>query len=177
MVIIPLWVLSPKATAHQVFVEVANESGWSIGVAVLLNQVNYLYCILGSDTAVHISEEVGDASHVVPRTMWWSYILNFFLAIVTLITMLFTWGPVEDVMNADIPYLLLVTNTGSNGVALMILIVLMILIYIGNITLLATVSRETWAFARDRGFPFSNWITKVRHVHAGHANTETDIIC
>lgn len=50
MVIIPLWVLSPKASAHDVFVQLTNESGWSIGVALLLQQVNSLYCILGSDT-------------------------------------------------------------------------------------------------------------------------------
>lgn len=161
MVIIPLWVLCPKATADQVFKEFYNESGWNMGVAVLLNQVNSLYCILGSDTAVHISEEVADASLVVPRTMWWSYVLNFVLALVTVITMLFCWGPVDNAANADIPYLLLVANTGNNGVALMILVVLLLLIYIGNITLLATVSRETWAFARDRGFPFSTWITKA----------------
>lgn len=102
--------------------------------------------------------------------MWWSYILNFILSMVTVVTMLFTWGPVEDAIDADIPYLLLVTSTGNKGVALMILIVLFILIYIGNITLLATVSRETWAFARDRGFPFSDWITKVSslHLHSVH---------
>jgi len=162
MIIIPLWVLSPKASASDVFLQFSNESGWSMGAAVLLCQVNSLYCILGSDTAVHISEEVADASLVVPRTMWWSYLWNFAIALITLVTMLFCWGPVEDAIAADIPYLVLFTNTGNAGVALMCLIILLLLIYVGNITLLATVSRETWAFARDRGFPFSDWITQVQ---------------
>lgn len=47
-----------------------------------------MYCNLGSDSVVHISEEVGDASLVVPRAMWWSYIGNVLAGIVMLITML-----------------------------------------------------------------------------------------
>jgi hypothetical protein len=31
---------------------------------------------------------------------------------------------------------------------------------------LATASRKTWAFARDRGFPLSEWITKMDHKQA-----------
>src|SRR2546429_9005938 len=31
---------------------------------------------------------------------------------------------------------------------------------------LATASRQTWVFARDRGFPFSEWITKMDHKRA-----------
>ena len=47
-----------------------------------------MYCNLGSDSVVHISEEVENASLVVPRAMWWSYIGNVLVGIVTLITML-----------------------------------------------------------------------------------------
>jgi choline transport protein len=31
---------------------------------------------LGSDSAVHIAEEVEDASRNVPLAMWWSFVLN-----------------------------------------------------------------------------------------------------
>jgi len=79
--------------------------------------------------------------------------------------MLFTWGPIDDALNADTPYLILFQNVPV-GVALLMLIVIFILIYIGNVTTLATVSRQTWAFARDRGFPFSSWITKMDHKRA-----------
>ena len=57
------------------------------------------------------------------------------------------------------------------GVAIFLLVILLILIYIGNITLLATVSRETWAFARDKGFPFSNWIAKMDRKRSIPANS------
>ena len=75
--------------------------------------------------------------------------------------MLFGIGSLEDTLTATTPYLNLFVNTGSTGVALMLTIVLLLLIFLGNITTLATVSRELWAFSRDRGFPFSNWISRV----------------
>ena len=60
VVIIPLWVLAPKELCLTMCsLSFVNDSGYSnMGTAVLLNQVYSLYCILGSDTAVHISEEV-----------------------------------------------------------------------------------------------------------------------
>lgn len=76
--------------------------------------------------------------------------------------MLFGIGSLEDTLNADTPYLNLFLNTGSMGMALALTIILLVLIYAGNITTLATVSRELWAFSRDKGFPFSRWISRVR---------------
>lgn len=73
----------------------------------------------------------------------------------------------ETVLESDAPYLQLFTNTGSKGVALALTIVLFLLIYSGNITALATSSREVWAFSRDKGFPFSKPISRMnkkRHV-------------
>lgn len=161
-VIIPLLILAPKNSAKEVFTVFVNESGYSsMGTAILLNQVFSLYCILGSDTAVHISEEVADAGLVVARCILWSYLLNSTLALGTVFTILFCFGPLDDAINADIPYLHLFLNMNNPAVATFVLIVILILIYVGNITGLATVSREAWAFARDKGFPFSRWISKM----------------
>jgi len=89
VVVIPLLVLCPKNSAHEVFVEFTDQSGFgNMGLAYLTCQVFVIYCNLGSDSVVHISEEVEDASLVVPRVMWWSYVGNTVLGIVTLITML-----------------------------------------------------------------------------------------
>ena len=121
----------------------------------------------GSDSVVHISEEVQDASLVVPQVMWWSYILNVFLGIVALITMLFCIGPLEDAIASEIPYLALFLNTGSQALAEVLIVGLFIIIFSGNVTALATTSREVFAFARDKGFPFSHWLSRMeqkRHV-------------
>lgn len=121
----------------------------------------------GSDSVVHISEEVENASWTVPRVMWWSYVLNAGLGIVALVTMLFCIGTLDQATSAESPYLQLFLNTGSNALAMALLVLLFILIFSGNITALATASREVFAFARDKGFPFSTWLGRIelkRHI-------------
>lgn len=81
VVIIALWACAPKASAKDVFITFPAQNGWDLGAALLLTQVNSFYCILGSDTAVHISEEVRDAGMIVPRCMLWSYVPNFVMAL------------------------------------------------------------------------------------------------
>jgi amino acid transporter len=93
--------------------------------------------------------------------MWWSYIMNVGMGIVMLITMLFCIGTLDEALNAEIPYLQLFINTGSNSVAFVLTILLLLLVFSGNITALATTSREVFAFSRDRGFPFSRWLSKI----------------
>lgn len=69
--------------------------------------------------------------------------------------MLFYLGDLDTAINFDAPYLILFQNTGSTAVALTLMIILLILVFAGNITALATTSREIWAFSRDKGFHFS----------------------
>ncbi|KAH8665012.1 amino acid transporter-like protein [Tricladium varicosporioides] len=162
--IITILSLAPKNSAKQVFTEVVNNSGWeNMGASLLIAQVSVLYCNLGSDSAVHISEEVENASINVPRAMWWSFILNVVMGIAMLLTMLFCIGNLDIAINADAPYLILFENTGSKGLTLFLLTLLLVLVFAGNVTALATTSRELFAFARDKGFPFSTWISKMNH--------------
>ena len=93
--------------------------------------------------------------------MWWSYLLNLTLGIIILVTMLFCIGPLDAALESETPYLALFNNTGSNAVSLALLVIIFLLIFSGNITCLATASREMWAFSRDHGFPFSHWISKM----------------
>ena len=64
-------------------------------------------------------------------------------------------------IDSNVPYLLLFNNTGSIALSVILNVILFVLIYAGNITALATCAREMWAFARDRGLPFSSWIGKM----------------
>lgn len=159
--IVPLWVMAPKASASEIFTSFSATDGWDIGTACLVTQVAVLYCNLGSDSIVHIAEEVTDSSLTVPRVMWWAYVMNTLLGIVVLITMLFCIGSLEDAIDAEAPYLQLFLNTGSEAVAYVLLVLLFLLIYSGNVTCLATAARELFAFSRDKGFPFSRWLSKM----------------
>lgn len=69
-VLIVLWILSPKNSAHTVFTNFQNEGAWStIGLSVLVGQVTTIYGLVGSDGAAHMVEETKDASIIVPRCM------------------------------------------------------------------------------------------------------------
>ncbi|KAG4030484.1 hypothetical protein MFRU_012g02170 [Monilinia fructicola] len=162
--IVPLWAMAPKNSAYSVFLDVVHNGGWSnTGASCLIAQIGVLYCSLGSDCAVHISEEVEDASINVPRAMWWSYIFNVLLGFITLVTMFFCIGPLDAAIASPAPYLVLFRNTGSVALSTVLTAILLILIFSGNITALATTSRELWAFSRDNGFPFSTWISQMNH--------------
>ena len=121
-----------------------------------------------------IAEEVEDASLVVPRCMWWSYVLNVSMGIAILITMLFCIGDLNDAINSPAPYLSLFNNTGSLRVAMMLTVVIFLLIFVGTFTALATTAREAWAFSRDQGFPFSKWISQVKSSAKGPADGVLD---
>lgn len=101
VVMIPLVVLCPKNSAYDVFLDFQDSSGWNnMGTAFLISQVYVMYCNLGSDSVVHISEEVENASLTVPRVMIWSYVGNVVLGIGMLVTMLFCLGPLDGVVSA-----------------------------------------------------------------------------
>jgi amino acid transporter len=100
VITIVLLVLCPKNGAADVFLTFTNDSGYeSLGATILTSQVYILFCILGSDSVSHISEEVHDASVNVPRAMWWSYVGNNTCGLIMLVVFLFCIGPIENVVS------------------------------------------------------------------------------
>jgi amino acid transporter len=85
------------------------------------------------------------------------------MAIILLITYLFSIESVDDALNdpSGYPFIYVFTtavNTaGVNGLTIMILI----LVIAANISWNASTARQTFAFARDNGLPFSKWIGHI----------------
>ena len=76
-ILIPLWVLAPKAPASEVFGSFSNFGGWpSVGTACIVGQLTAVGAVGRSDSAAHMSEEVSNASLVVPRIMMTTIFLN-----------------------------------------------------------------------------------------------------
>jgi choline transport protein len=68
-IIIPLWVLAPKAPASEVFGGFNDFGGWgSIGAACFVGTVAAAGSFGGSDAAAHLSEETRDASKSVRKS-------------------------------------------------------------------------------------------------------------
>ena len=54
-IIIPLWVLAPRASADVVFTELSNAGGWSTtGTAVMIGMSGTIASLAGFDCAVHM---------------------------------------------------------------------------------------------------------------------------
>ncbi|RBR18918.1 uncharacterized protein FIESC28_05840 [Fusarium coffeatum] len=124
-VMIPLWVLCDKNNASDVFTQFTDQSGWdNMGFAYISSQIYVLWCCFGSDSIVHLSEEVKNASIIVPRAIWWSYVGNVCFGFVMLITMLFCIGPLDPVIASDWPFITLFDRTGSQSLNLFFNVIL-----------------------------------------------------
>lgn len=76
-VLIPLWTLAPRLPASEVFGTITNLGGWSSnGLAFMVGLLTPVYTLLGADAAVHMAEEVKDASLTLPKAIMTSAVVN-----------------------------------------------------------------------------------------------------
>ncbi|KAF2248464.1 GABA permease-like protein [Trematosphaeria pertusa] len=183
VIIIVLWVLSPRATAKVTFTQFTNGGGWnSMGLALMVGQISAIYACICSDATAHMAEEVKDAGKTVPRAMLGSYLLNGALGLVFLVSYMFMMTDVETALEdaTGYPHIWVfnqLRNVSPGGVVALNVIPT-VLIFAGTLSFNLSTSRQTWALARDKGLPFSGWIGKVDpklHVPA-NAVTVTCII-
>ncbi|PIG69434.1 amino acid permease [Aspergillus arachidicola] len=96
-IIIPLWVLAPRRSAQQVFTEFNNGGGWnSAGTATLVGFSTTITALIGYDCAVHMSEEIKDASETLPKAMITSVLINDCAGFLMLVTICFTLGDIDE---------------------------------------------------------------------------------
>jgi choline transport protein len=164
-VLIPLWVLAPRSDPSDVFTQFLNLGGWSTnGLAFMVGLLSPIYTLIGADSAVHMSEEIKDASLVLPKAIMWAASLNGTLGFVMVITFCFTIGDIMAALGSQTgyPFIQVFFNaTQSNAATSIMTAILIVNITSACISTVATVSRQTWSFARDRGLPFSSIIGYV----------------
>ncbi len=165
-VLIPLWVLAPRNSAKMVFTQFENLGGWPTqGLSFMVGLLTSVYGLLGADSAVHMSEEIRDASIVLPRATMWSIVVNGAFGWVMIITFAFTAGNPLYIVDSKTGYPFIqgfYNATGSKiGTSVMVAIII-INTTSSVISTLATVSRQLWSFGRDRGLPCSSFLAHVR---------------
>ncbi|KAF1917448.1 amino acid permease-domain-containing protein [Ampelomyces quisqualis] len=163
-IIIVFWVLSPRNSAEVTFTKLINGGGWSsIGLTLMVGQLSAIYACICSDSAAHMSEEIKDAGKTVPKAMIGAYLMNGSLGIVFLVSYMFMITDVEAALNdvTGYPHIWVFSQTVSAGGVAALNTIPIVLIFAGTLTYNLSTSRQTWAFARDRGLPFSGWIGTV----------------
>ncbi|KAL8997684.1 MAG: hypothetical protein Q9169_003091 [Polycauliona sp. 2 TL-2023] len=165
-IIIPLLAMAPKNDARTALLVVSNNGGWSsTGTSFMIGLLTALSSMMGFDCAVHMAEEVKDASRTLPKAILWGASINAILGYLAVFTLCFTMTDIDRLITSETgsPFLQLFYDvTKSNaGTAVMAAIIIITLI-MAVVSEVATASRQIWAFARDDGLPFSSVLRRVR---------------
>ncbi|KAG7004278.1 hypothetical protein G7Y79_00026g058620 [Physcia stellaris] len=144
-----------RHTAEYVFLQQTVESGWTnTFVAWNIGMLTCTWSFTGFDGALHMSEEVRKAKHAVPRALFWTIALNGIMAYGMVLALLFASGSLTDVLESSLPVLVILQNlTGSTKATTALVCGLFIISYCVGLASIASVSRLTWAWARDGGLP------------------------
>jgi hypothetical protein len=165
IVIIVLWTLAPRNNTHDAFLQFSNNGGYPTdGLSFMVGLLPLTLCLLGFDSQVHMAEETEDSARSIPRTIMYSTYINAFLGFLMVITLMFTWGDMADIADSAYgwPFLTIFYNTTGSKAATIAMAMLIIFPLTGSvIACVATASRQTWAFARDNGVPFSATVSHV----------------
>ena len=120
-----------------------------------------------------MAEEVGDAAIVVPKAMIWSFAINIPFTFGMVISYLYCLKSIPDALSdpTGFPFIYVFRQaTGSAGGTTGLTVVILILITMITTSAMASTSRQTFAFARDRGLPLGGWIGAVNERLRAPAN-------
>ena len=112
-----------------------------------------------------IAEELKDASYSLPRAILWGVGLNTVLGYMVVITLCFIMTDTEGLLasTTGFPFIQLFYDVTQSLVATDIMSVIILIDLVSAvISEIATASRQIWSFARDDGFPFSDFLKQVR---------------
>lgn len=107
-----------------------------------------------------MSEECQGAGVSVARTMFWTVLGNGAMGFTALIAFIFAIPSVSGALNdpSGFPLVYALNLRFDSGVVLGFLFLNWLVLMVSNVAYQASVSRQTFAFARDGGLPFSGCV-------------------
>ncbi|KAK4235170.1 amino acid/polyamine transporter I [Achaetomium macrosporum] len=166
-VVISITVLACASPNYQsgrfVYGNFLNETGWPDGVAWLLGLLQGAFGLAGFDATVHMIEEIPRPQLQGPRIMLYCIGIGMFTGFVFLSCLLFVVADIEAAIDASAGPLLQIfmDATKSRAGSTCLLMFPLVCMLFTTTTLMTTSSRMSYAFARDRGMPFSSVFAKV----------------
>lgn len=184
--IVVLVSLAPKSEAQSVFeTNSFGLSGWdNEGVQWCVGLLSAVFPLGGFDGVLHMSkslfmfffqytfltrigDEVKDAPRKVPLSMIYGLAINGAMAFIFMLALLFCLGDPETTLNTPTGYPIIQVAYSATGSKAATIVLCSFIIWNGMIAMfssLASVSRLTWAFARDKGLPFSSFFSLVSYL-------------
>lgn len=111
-----------------------------------------------------MAEEVEDAAITVPRSMIATVIINGPMGFGVLLAILFSMGSIDKSLASPTGYAIIeiVYNATESKTATSAIVSIMVAMFIfATVGIMASSSRLTWAFARDKGLPLSGFFAKI----------------
>src|SRR4051794_20512556 len=111
-----------------------------------------------------MSEEVRNPSVVIPKILVQTIMINGGLSFVFVLVLLFCIGDVKAALNTPTGFpiiQILYQATGSVRAATAMMSLITVIGLTSTLGVVASVSRLTWAFARDGGLPYSEFFAHV----------------
>lgn len=156
-ILIPLTYMADHKSSKEVFKDFVNSGGFPTdGLAFFVGMTGCVFAFAGGDAAVHMAEEVGNATVAIPRAILLSVLINGILGFTMLIATLFCMGDVDKAINTPTGYPFIeifYQATDSISGTLGMSSILLIIAICSVIGMLAATSRQFWSFARDRAVP------------------------
>lgn len=118
--------------------------------------------LAGGDAAAHMAEESRNAPKILPKAMIWSIVTNGVMGLILLITFLYTMGDITVALQSPtgLPLVEVFRNAiGSDSGATAIVSMITSLIIAAHHAVMACASRQLFAFARDKGVPYHQWVS------------------
>ncbi|KAI0137522.1 amino acid permease [Xylariales sp. AK1849] len=166
-VIISITILACKAPTYQsgefVYGSFINQVGWPDGLAWLLGLLQGAFALTGFDGVVHMIEEIPEPHIQGPRIMVYCIGIGMGSGFVFLSCLLFCINNLDDVIDSAAGPLLQIFMDATNNKAgsTCLLMFPLVCMLFTTTSIMATSSRMSYAFARDRGLPFSSVFAKV----------------
>lgn len=146
--VVILWVMGPRA-GTDTFSQFTDDYGWgNKGLATLVSLIGPMTTYLGrysnipftvlrpnltrcSDSAVHLAEELKDASYILPRAMVAAAVINYVLGFTMTITFMFNLGSITKAVNDPtgqpwVAVILRITHSRAAAIVLTILMIFMV---------------------------------------------------
>ncbi|PFH57108.1 hypothetical protein XA68_15500 [Ophiocordyceps unilateralis] len=141
-----------------------NDVGWPDGVAWMLGLLQGSFALTGYDATAHMIEEMPDPQRHGPRVMLYAVLIGVVTGFFFVSCLLFCVQDVQQVVNAPYGPLLQIYVDATKSVAgsVCLVVIPIISVVFTTVTLLSVTSRMIYAFARDRGMPFSSVFARVQ---------------
>ncbi|KAF7511450.1 hypothetical protein GJ744_004639 [Endocarpon pusillum] len=163
--LIILLAMGSRSGPKYMFTHFEDNAGWgSIGTACFVGISGPVITLIGSDSSVHLAEELKDASRQLPKAMLSTAGVNYLLGFLMLVAFIAVVGDVQSVLatRTGQPYIQVIWNATQSRTAAMVMVAFIVFFFIfGAVNQNTTSSRQLYAFARDGGLPFSSWVSYV----------------